>query len=324
MLAVLIVLLVRRRTWGRPVLFGLGAYLIALLPVLGFFNIYYHHISFVADHFQYLPLVGLSALCVHIAAWGLHRLGPISRARLTSLVLGVLLVTGCWFLSWQRAHVYRDMRTLCEDTLRRNPTSWSAHLRLGECLIEQERATRMQVADALGHFRRALELRPEHGPTLEAIGGALMRLGRPRDALAHLRRAVAAEPDNPAFHINLGSALEASRDLAGAIVEYKEAVRCGPGSFIPRIRLGRALFRTGQTEQGLEYLREAVDMRPDLAATHIALGTGLCAAGQFDDGIAHLREARRLDPDDRAAANALANAQRRRRMPSSQPSRPAP
>ena len=53
-----------RRSWGRPLLFALAYYSLLLSPVLGFFDIYYMRFSYVADHYQYLALVGIVALAV--------------------------------------------------------------------------------------------------------------------------------------------------------------------------------------------------------------------------------------------------------------------
>jgi hypothetical protein len=49
----------RRAAWGRPVALGLGFFVLNLVPVLGFLPMSYLHISWVADHFVYLPLLGL-------------------------------------------------------------------------------------------------------------------------------------------------------------------------------------------------------------------------------------------------------------------------
>lgn len=57
-----LLLLERRHAWARAGLFSGGCFVIALAPVLAFFNIYYFRFSFVSDHFDYLPSLALLAL----------------------------------------------------------------------------------------------------------------------------------------------------------------------------------------------------------------------------------------------------------------------
>src|SRR5207247_458135 len=52
----------RRTASGRAAAFALSYFVVALLPVLGFFDQYFYRYSFVADHFQYLASVGINAL----------------------------------------------------------------------------------------------------------------------------------------------------------------------------------------------------------------------------------------------------------------------
>jgi len=64
--AIIVLWLLRRRLGKAPlvaVLFFAGT----LFPALGFFNVYPHKFSFVADHFQYLASIGLIALGVSAA-----------------------------------------------------------------------------------------------------------------------------------------------------------------------------------------------------------------------------------------------------------------
>lgn len=231
---VLMVLFVRRGTWGRAMLFGVGSYLIALFPVLGFFDIFYHQHSFVADHFQYLALIAMIALCVHVASFGLDRIrlpgirtaaGRTSYGRLT---IAVLVVAACWVLTWQRVHVFHNTRTLCEDTIRRNPDCWIAHAKLGSFILRGKITSREQLELALHHFEEALKLNPTDAKIFHNMGLALQMLGRPVKGLDCFRKAVAVEPDSPYHQAWLGKALLQSGRFDEGIRHLQEAVRLSP------------------------------------------------------------------------------------------------
>src|ERR1019366_2510070 len=54
----------QRKGWGRHALLGFGFFLLMLFPVLGLIKMANLHISWVADHFVYLPMIGLVVLGV--------------------------------------------------------------------------------------------------------------------------------------------------------------------------------------------------------------------------------------------------------------------
>ena len=76
----------RGRAWCRAVLFAGGYFVAALLPVLGFFNIFFFRHSFVADHFQYLASVGIITLVCAGAAtlWKRADLSAVALAKADS------------------------------------------------------------------------------------------------------------------------------------------------------------------------------------------------------------------------------------------------
>ena len=267
--AALAAAVVCRRSWGRHVLFGLGSYLVTLLPVLGFFDIYYHQHSFVADHFQYLPLISLIAVCVHAAALGLERLRPsarhtkVTRAVTPAVVVALLTVATGWLLTWQRAYVFHNTRTICQDTLRHNPDSWIAHALLGADLMRSKQTSREQLAQALHHFERAAALHPDDPRILQNQGLTLRRLGRYSDSLRCLAKAADLEPTTPRHHLNLAALYHQTKDFERAIKEYRLTLQCGGDqSATVHFLLARALIDSGRTEDAIEHLRQAAQLNP--------------------------------------------------------------
>ncbi len=57
-------LLIRRKTWGRHALLGLGFFALNLAPFLGLKAISYMLYTWVMDHFLYLPMIGLIGLAI--------------------------------------------------------------------------------------------------------------------------------------------------------------------------------------------------------------------------------------------------------------------
>jgi hypothetical protein len=83
---------------GWPSCVGLGCFVLALLPVLGLFDIYYFRFSFVADHFDYIGSAALLALVVAVGTCWLHW----QRGR---MIAGTAVILVSSWLSWQRARV---------------------------------------------------------------------------------------------------------------------------------------------------------------------------------------------------------------------------
>ena len=66
LVAFLLALWTWRGEWGGHALFGFGFFLLNLLPVLGLLKMNYMVNSWVADHFVYLPMIGLVGLTVRV------------------------------------------------------------------------------------------------------------------------------------------------------------------------------------------------------------------------------------------------------------------
>jgi len=253
--ATLLVLFAARGGLGRGPLAAALHYTAALVPALGFINVYPMRYAFVADHFQYLagigPIVALSALAARLAP-------RIPRAAAVVLVAVVLATLGG--MTWQRGQVFESREVLWRDTLRRNPAAWIAHNNLG--ILEAEAGN---SAAAAGHFGRVVELRPGHAGARNNLGWLRLREGNVAAALQHLAEAVRLAPDDLNARVNLGNARRAAGDPAGAEASYREALRIEP--LDPRAlgSLGDLLLaqrRWADAVRTLERLRQALPTDP--------------------------------------------------------------
>ena len=274
-LGMLGVLWLRRETWGRSSLLGVGWYLLLMFPVMGFFDIYYHRFSLAADHFQYLASVGLIALVVHAGAVGLERSGfgetGRSRARLAGAarVLVVLAVGAMGIVAWQRTHVFANDGVLARDAGSKYPTSWIAFQKSAEYSLKQAlrspEAAASSLRRAVYDLEHALSLRPDHPQIHDSLGAAYSLVGRTYDARRHMEIAVASDPENPVFHRNLAAVLDRLNETELALVEYRALVATAPDLPDGHLLLGRALVRLGRFHEAVGVLDVAIQQATALA-----------------------------------------------------------
>ncbi|MDB6114134.1 MAG: hypothetical protein JWQ62_1079, partial [Lacunisphaera sp.] len=280
--------------WSRRTRAPLAALLLfagTLFPVLGFVNVYPFVFSYVADHFQYLASLAVFAL---VAAGLCGLLARLPRVTSALAVAALLVVLGS--LSWQQAGIYRDVFTLYETTLQRNPDCWMAHNNLAMALTGAGR-----VDEAVVHLEQALRLRPEMAEALSNLGDDLTKLGHPQEAIPHLEHALRLQPGYAEAHNNLGSALMASGQSAAGIAQFQEAVRLKPGYAIAHCNLGLALASGGRTAEALAHFEQAARLDPSFADAELNWAIGLTLTERFPEAVAHFEKALQLAPDSAQA-----------------------
>lgn len=261
-----------------------------LFPALGFVNAYPFVFSYVADHFQYLASLGLIAF---LAAAATRGFALLSRPRWSgpAVAAAVLLIFGD--LTWRQSGMYRDIFTLYEATLARNPASWVAHLNLGTALDEAGRP-----AAALPHLQRALELKPGFPETLNSLGNVLNRLGRPREALPLLEQAVRIQPRFAGAHNTLGAALMSLGRAGDGIAEFGRAIELDPRLALAHVNLGWASANSGRVAEAVAQFEQALRLQPDLADAQVKWGLTLAMHGDMTAAMPHLERAVELRPED--------------------------
>jgi tetratricopeptide (TPR) repeat protein len=287
-----------RQSWVRAVLFGGGFFVLLLLPVLGFFDVFYFRYSYVADHFQYLACLGLISVAASAGTVICERAGQ--QGRRFGALAGMILLLLLGVATWRQAQIYRDVATLWGDTLMKDPRSWMAHNNLGSVLFEQGK-----IDDALGHFKQAALFKPDFAETHNNLGLALARLGREPEAVAQYKEAVRLRPDFADAYNNFGLLLKTQGKLAEAVAQYEQALRIKPHYAEARRNLGMALARLGRMAEAVEQWEQALGIGPDDSETEYDLGVALDQLGRKDEALAHYERAVRLNPDFAEAHNNL-------------------
>jgi len=294
-----------RAGWSRAAWPAAVCYIVQLFPVLWFFPGYFTRYSYVADHFQYLAGLSVFALggailwrgpARPVTQW--HTLSTATRARgLMVLVLLALLVA----LSRQHSRVYRSPESLWRDTLAKNPGAWLADYQLGVVLLDTGRG-----GEAIAHFRKALDRRPDENYIRVNLADALAATGDLDQAIAHYREAIRRDPKNTVAYVNLAGTLARMDRTTESIALYRQAVGIDPANAAARTNLGVTLAQQGRLDEATEQLLAAVRLEPDSAEAYFNLALAQAARGDTGAAADSFRTALRLRPDWAEAANQLA------------------
>jgi tetratricopeptide (TPR) repeat protein len=291
------------RRWRGP----LVAFLLftgMLFPVLGFLNINWFNFSYVANHFAYLPSLGLVVPLAAVVASGIRRLTPHAGAAWAASGLAVATLLA---VARQHAADFRSPETLYRRTLEKNPACWLARNNLG--VLQLDDPTRL--TEAIGHFERALQLKPDHARAHNNYGTALLRANRPMDAIEQFRRSLELQNGVAEVHLNLGQALLAVGAPASQVLdEITEAIRLKPDYVDAHVAKATALARQpGYSAETIAACREVLAFAPERAELHQALAVALLgSSAQRAESLRHFREAIRLKPDFAEAYNNLGTA----------------
>jgi tetratricopeptide (TPR) repeat protein len=287
-----------RRAWGRAPLAALGYFVVMLLPVLGFLDIGFMWVSLVADHWQYFAMLGPIALAA--SAWErASRLGGGSGVLPAAVAAGAVLVS-FGGLTWNRCGIYRDEGTFWQAALASNPGSWSAHNGLGSVLHE-----RGQSSEAIAHFRKAVELKPDFSTAYYNLGGVLRERGQLDEAMAEFAKAVEIQPDYSTAHYYLGELLRDKGRVDEAIAHLEKAVALHSDYAAAHESLGFLYLRKGQTDKALAHFRSVLVVRPGDAEGHNNLASLLWQTGHVAEAIAHYERALQIRPDYALAHHSL-------------------
>ena len=134
------------------------------------------------------------------------------------------------------------------------------HYVLGGLLVNDARD-----AEAVTHFRQALELAPELDDARVKLGNALARGGQLEEALAAFDEVTARRPDDTTVRLKR---ISASGDAAAAMARYRQAAALELSAFErPRVhyRMASLLRQRGDADQAMREYEKALEADPKFA-----------------------------------------------------------
>ncbi len=188
-----------------------------MVPTIGIVQI---QVAAWDDRYAYIAYMGLFIMC----CWGIADMAErysMPRPVLPVASLAVLLALSV--ATRQQVEVWKDSFTLWTHVLEvsRNHRNWVADARLGSYYFHQN-----QDEQALLHYSRAAEDRPDDFGILTRLAVTEHRLGNLKQALAYYQRALAVSRDNDLdaqFFANMGHVYDRLGDSANALRCYRSA-----------------------------------------------------------------------------------------------------
>jgi tetratricopeptide (TPR) repeat protein len=294
----------RLRRWCRGPLAALVYFVVTLFPVLGFFNMYYQVYSFVADHWVYIPMLGVLALIAGGAEFLSRRIVP--RVVVQGVAALVLVVLGG--LAWQRSTVFADVFRLWQDNIDKYPMHFLPYHNLGraqddkgyydDALKNYQKslqlndrfdrvytnigtllAKRGDILEAAHYFDQGVRLYPKSVTARGNLGAMLFKMGRLEEGLYQLQIAEKDDPNSLLVRANMATVLMGLGRIDEAMEQARKAVEIDPCAYEPRMELADCLLRKGERAKAQEQVAAALTIKPDSVEAHALMATLLRALG---------------------------------------------
>ena len=283
-----------RSRFGRGPLAGALFFAVTLSPVLGFVDYTYMSYAFVADRYQYLAGIGIMAVVIGAAAYGVRRLSDLWQKGALGIAAVIFVVLG--MLTWRQASIYRDEETFNRHIIALNPQARNAHRHLGNTLYKQGR-----YEEALDAYYVASEQRPNYAKVHGNLGMTLNKLGRFEEAETHLHRAISLDPETKRRYYHLGNALYGQGRYAEAVDAYRAISEKRPDDALIHSGLGAALNELGHFEEAETHLRRAIALDPSHAEALYSLAKLRFKQQRYDEMLKLYQQIIDIDPTDALA-----------------------
>ena len=236
------------------------------------------------DHYLYLPMIGVAALCGTAAVWLRNRLEQNNRLLLYLMLVLPLLAFSV--VTFQRISVWQNSFTLWSDAVAKEPDSGKAWGHYGEILKISG-----QIDDARQAYERALKLDPANTQILDGLGDLYTSTGELDKGLEIFKKLLEIKPYYVTGWAGLGTNYLKRGNYAEAEKAYLQAQSLQPEAWQVMVLLGNLAFTQKNAEKARRFYEQAEGKTKGNPEIAYQLACTEAMAGNVDAALIWLEKA---------------------------------
>jgi eukaryotic-like serine/threonine-protein kinase len=168
-------------------------------------------------------------------------------------------------------------------------------------LGDEAHAKALDIPEAEGHYKRAIELDPNFAMAYARLGVVYEDSGQVAKAKQYYSKAYelsAHVSESERLYISAHYDSTVTGNMPRMIETLQEAIQTYPGQVSAYVNINGAYQSLGQFEKGLAYVQKAVELQPENAIAAENLLSGLVALGRMEEVVRELAREHSLGMDN--------------------------
>ncbi len=261
-------------------LFGWLWYLGTMVPVIGLVQV---GIQSMADRYTYIPLIGLFVM----VTWGFPEiLKNCQHKKIATLSISLLIYLTLLGITWFQVRHWTNNFSLYQHAIDVTEKNYVAHNNLGGALYKAGKGN-----EAMGHFMRALEIKPDYYEALTNLLASLRAKRNLDQTIEIVEKLLTIYPENSSLYYILGVLYGQKGDLRQSSEKYQRALSYHPEFAQAQFDLAFIYSLLGEYENALNSYKRALEIQSDLVWAYYNVSAILAVQNRVDESIIWLGKA---------------------------------
>ena len=268
--------------FSKKIIFGIGFFTIAVLPVLQLVPI---GDAVMADRYSYLPCVGI----FYLAAEGFNLLWN-RKIKWIPILMLIVFIFFFSVTSYARCAVWKNSLTLWNNVIKQDNTIPRAFNNRGHAFQAEEK-----YEQALNDFSKAIELDPNFQMAYYNRGGIFALQKRYDEGIIDFSKAIELKPDFQMAYFDRGTLFSNKKEYDIAIKDYSKAIELDSNYASAFLNRADLLQNDNKTEEALKDYRKAIELKPDYAVAYYNRGVLFMNQNKNDEAVIDFSKAIKLN-----------------------------